>query len=77
MRNLAKLIGRGAKRAFTSDGGSLSKITTTLGEKDEAYYWAMLIRLLTPIVITFLVFLIAMVFGVEVSEVLDILDEVS
>lgn len=71
MKSLLKLVGRGVKRAFSKDGGTLSKLTDNLDRKDGVYYLAFLLRGLVPVLATGLAYWFASLAGVPVAEFLE------
>lgn len=77
MGSLIKLVGRGIKRAFTKEGGGLAKLTDVTGRRDGVYWIAIVVRTLSPVVITGLAYLFATLAGVPVTEFLETMSQVN
>lgn len=76
MGSLLKLAGRGLKRAFSKDGGGLAKLTDVTGRRDGVYWIAMVVRVISPVVVTGLAYLFASMAGVPVAEFLETMEQV-
>ena len=73
MRSLLKLGGRVVKRAFTSDGGSLSKLKDEFGRVDGIYVMAFSARLICIAIVSWFVFWVSTRLGIATSEFIEMM----
>lgn len=77
MKKVFKLIGRGVKRAFTKDGGTVKTIRDFAGQKDDIYWAAFAVRTLSPVAILAIIYWLSTALGVPVEDLLNTLDQLS